>query len=391
MRLLRDLGRRKVRTALTVLGITIGIWTLVVFGSMANKINALVDGGGSYYAGKLTISDASGSGAGFGGAPMALETADLVGAVDGVAAVQPTVGITIDDATGGFAAMSIPPFISGATPDPAGFGTFHLAYAQGRALAPADDGSLVTVLGADLARKYGKHVGDTVTLRGEAFTVIGILEPTLTVPDGEAIVPFGVAQDLYVAAQPPLIRAGLRAANLATTMVVFPAPGVDPDELAVRIKAAVPGVATMTDTDFDRLAGSATSILNAILIGIGLISLVVGGLSVVNTMAMSIAERTREIGIKRAIGGGRVRIVRELVTEAGLIGLLGGVIGLALGALVVAAANEAGRSSGTVLFSLTSGTALTAVLFSTVLGALAGFVPAVHAARLDPVSALRYE
>jgi putative ABC transport system permease protein len=391
MRLLRELGRRKVRTTLTVLGITIGIWTLVVFGSMANKINALVDGGGSYYTGKLTISDASGSGAGFGGAPMALETADLVRAVDGVAAVQPTVGITIDDATGGFAAMSIPPFISGETPDPAGFGTFRLTYAQGRALVPADDGSLVTVLGADLARKYDKHVGDTVTLRGETFTVIGILEPTLTVPDSEAIVPFGVAQNLYVAAQPPLIRAGLRAADLATTMVVFPAPGVDPDELAARIKNVVAGVATMTDTDFDRLAGSATAMLNAVLIGIGLISLVVGGLSVVNTMAMSIAERTREIGIKRAIGGGRVRIVRELVTEAGLIGLLGGVIGLALGALVVLAANEAGRSSGTVLFSLTSGTALTAVLFSTVLGALAGFVPAVHAARLDPVSALRYE
>jgi putative ABC transport system permease protein len=112
---------------------------------------------------------------------------------------------------------------------------------------------------------------------------------------------------------------------------------------------------------------------------------------VVNTMAMSIAERTREIGIKRAIGGSRLRIVRELVTEAGLIGFIGGAIGLALGALVVTLVNDAGRSSGTVLFDLTTGTAITAVLFSTILGALAGFVPALHAARLDPVSALRYE
>ena len=69
----------------------------------------------------------------------------------------------------------------------------------------------------------------------------------------------------------------------------------------------------------------------SILVGIALISLAVGGLSVINTMAMSIAERTREIGIKRAIGGSRVRIVRELVTEAALIGLLGGAIGLGLG------------------------------------------------------------
>ena len=148
----------------------------------------------------------------------------------------------------------------------------------------------------------------------------------------------------------------------------------------------MPDVATMTGKDFDEQIGSATAIFNAILIGIALISLVVGGLSVVNTMAMSIAERTREIGIKRAIGGSRLRIVRELVVEAGLIGFIGGAIGLALGALVVTLVNEAGRSSGTVLFDLTAGTAITAVLFSTILGAVAGFMPALHAARLDPVA-----
>ena len=82
-------------------------------------------------------------------------------------------------------------------------------------------------------------------------------------------------------------------------------------------------------------------------------------------MAMSIAERTREIGIKRAIGGSRSRIVREFVTEASLIGFLGGVIGLTLGAAVVLIVNEASRSSGTILFELTFGTAASAVVFST--------------------------
>jgi putative ABC transport system permease protein len=161
--------------------------------------------------------------------------------------------------------------------------------------------------------------------------------------------------------------------------------------LADRIEFVVPNVAAMTGKDFDEQIGSATAILNAILVGIALISLVVGGLSVINTMAMSIAERTREIGIKRAIGGSRFRIVRELVIESALIGFIGGSIGLILGALVVVFANEAGRSSGTVLFELTAWSAVTAVLFATVLGALAGFVPALHAARLDPVTALRYE
>jgi putative ABC transport system permease protein len=108
-------------------------------------------------------------------------------------------------------------------------------------------------------------------------------------------------------------------------------------------------------------------------------------------MAMSVTERTREIGVKRAIGGSRRRIVRELVAEAGVIGVIGGVLGLALGAIVVLLANEAGRSSGTVLFDLTPLTALFAVAFSTILGMLAGIVPAWSAARLDPVQALRYE
>jgi putative ABC transport system permease protein len=153
----------------------------------------------------------------------------------------------------------------------------------------------------------------------------------------------------------------------------------------------VPNVAAMTAKDFDQQVGAATSILNSILVGIALISLAVGGLSVVNTMAMSIAERTREIGIKRAIGGSRSRIVRELVAESALMGFLGGSIGLLLGAIVVTVVNEASRATGTVLFELTPGTALTAIVFATVLGALAGFFPAVHAARLDPVTALRYE
>jgi putative ABC transport system permease protein len=147
----------------------------------------------------------------------------------------------------------------------------------------------------------------------------------------------------------------------------------------------------MTGAEFSDTVGATTVIFNAIIIGVAAISLIVGGLSVINTMAMSVAERTREIGIRRAIGGSRRRIVRELVAEAGVIGLLGGLIGLGLGAAVVVLVNEAGRSSGTVLFDLTAQTAAFAVGFSTILGMVAGIIPAWTAARLDPVSALRYE
>ena len=391
MQFVRDLGRRKVRTGLTILGITIGIWALVVFGSMANKINALVEGGSSYYAGVLSVSDGSGSLGGFSSAPMSLATADQVRAVDGVDVVSPAVMMLMDDQAA-TVNMGVPPMITGRVANSdQGRDTFKLSYAEGRALTTADEGSRVAVLGSDIARKYDKHVGDTIDLKGVPFEVVGVLEPTLTAPDQAAAVPLAAAQELYLETLPPMVRSRLIASQLVTTMTVYPTPGVDQEALADRIESQVSTVSVMTGKDFDAQIGSATSMLNSILIGIALLSLVVGGLSVINTMAMSIAERTREIGIKRAIGGSRARIVREFVTEAALIGFLGGVVGLVLGALVVTLANEAGRSSGTVLFQLTAGTAVTAILFATILGAVAGFVPALHAARLDPVSALRYE
>ncbi len=387
---MRDLGRRKLRTTLTILGITIGIWALVVFGSMANKINALVDGGSTYFADKVSLSADAGMG-GFSAAAMALSTSDLVAVGDGVAVVIPEVMLLMDEEMSAVS-MSVPPMIQGSVAGAdQGRETFELRYAQGRALTAADEGRRVTVLGSDIARKFDAGVGDTIVLRGAEFEVVGVLEPTLTAPDQTAMVPFRAAQELFVASLPPMVRESVEADSVTTSMTVFPEPGVDPDVLARRIETELPDVSAMSGKDFDEQIGSSMAILNAILIGIALISLVVGGLSVVNTMAMSIAERTREIGIKRAIGGSRLRIVRELVVEAGLIGFIGGAIGLALGALVVTLVNDAGRSSGTVLFDLTTGTAITAVLFSTILGALAGFMPALHAARLDPVSALRYE
>ena len=391
MRYVRNLGRRPVRTVLTILGITIGIWALVVFGSMANKINALVSGGSGYYADKITVADGSGQLGGFASQPMSLAMADKILAVEGVSVVDSAVLMLMDDQAGAVS-MGVPPMITGSVPGAdQGLEKFKTTIAEGRARTAADEGSNVTVLGSDIAHKFDKHPGDTMVLKGVPFTVIGVLEPTLTAPDQAAQVPLAAAQRLFLKTLPPMIQGKLSASDIATSMVVYPKQGQDVEALAARIKAEVPGVSTMTGKDFDKQIGGATSILNSILVGIALISLLVGGLSVVNTMAMSIAERTREIGIKRAIGSSRTRIIRELVIESALIGFIGGAVGLILGAIVVTVVNEAGRSSGTVLFELTAGTAITAVAFSSILGALAGFVPALHAARLDPVTALRYE
>jgi putative ABC transport system permease protein len=387
--LLRELSRRRLRTTLTVLGITIGIWALVVFSSMANKINGFVDSGSDYFVGKILVSDASAGGIGLGTVPLDLAVADEIRAMPGVAAVDAQVQVPYDDA--GAPGFGMPKIIVGRVAGAdEGLDQSSTDLAEGRLLSAADEASRLTVLGSDLARELGARPGDRLDLRGVSFEVVGVLQPTLSAPDTTALVPLAAAQDLFIESLPRALQAALDPRSLATQLVVYPTAGED--EAVVDGIANLPTkLATMTSADFDQQVGSTTLIFNAIIVGVALISLVVGGLSVINTMAMSVTERTREIGIKRAIGGSRRRIIRDLVAEAGLIGLIGGLLGLALGAIVVLVANEAGRASGTILFDLTVGTAAFAVGFSTVLGMVAGIVPAWSAARLDPVQAIRYQ
>jgi putative ABC transport system permease protein len=388
MRMLRNLARRRLRTGLTITGITIGIWALVVFSSMANKVDALVSGGSAYYAGKIVVSD--GGFGGIGGQPMRLAQLDELRSIDGVAVVVPTVAMIAQEIQG--VSFGVPDQIWG-TPVGADEGreTYTPRVATGRSLTADDEGQAVAVLGSTIAAKRGVVVGDTITLHDRTFDVVGVLEPTLSTPDTTIAVPFTTAQVLIHEDLPQVVRDAVVAADIATAFTVFPANDVDHDALAATIEARLAGVSALTGDAYDQSVGSSVAMFNSIIVGIGLVSLIVGGMSVINTMAMSVAERTREIGIKRAIGARRRRIVRELMVEAGVIGTIGGVLGVVLGALVVFLANEAGRSSGTVLFELTPSTAAFALVFSAVLGVIAGIVPAWSAARLDPVTALRYE
>ena len=389
MRLLRELSRRRLRTTLTVLGITIGIWALVVFSSMANKINGFVESGSDYFVGKIIVSDASAGGIGLGVVPLDLAVADEIRAMPGVAAVDAQVQVPYDDAGG--SAFGMPRLIVGRVAGAdEGLDQSSADLAEGRLLTAADEASRVTVLGSDLARELGARPGDRLDLRGVSFEIVGVLQPTLSAPDSTAVVPLAAAQDLFLATLPPTLQAALDPRAIASQLIVYPADGGD-EAVVQQIERLPAKLSTMTSADFEERVGSTTLIFNAIIVGVAVISLVVGGLSVINTMAMSVTERTREIGIKRAIGGSRRRIIRDLVAEAGLIGLIGGVLGLALGAIVVLVANEAGRASNTILFDLTAGTAAFAVGFSAVLGMLAGIVPAWSAARLDPVQAIRYQ
>jgi putative ABC transport system permease protein len=388
MRMLRNLARRRLRTGLTITGIAIGIWALVMFSSMANKINTMVAGDSQYHADKIVV---SADALALGDAPMRLDLQGQLAAVDGVDVVVPAVAVLSGDLVG--IRIGPPDMIVG-SPIGADQGRETMARqtpASGRLITDADATSDVVVLGSDIALKRHLGVGDTVLLQERPFEVVGVLAPTGTEPDRSFVVPFAVAQDLLHENLPPVVRDGVSATDIVSQFVIYPAPGADHAAIAGAIERALPDVTAMTRPEYDAIYGTSASAFNSIIVGIGVISLIVGGLSVINTMAMSVAERTREIGVRRAIGASRRRVIRELVTEAGLIGAIGGAVGATLGAVAVLLINESTRASGTILFELTPASLVFALTFSTVLGVIAGIIPAWSAARLDPVAALRYE
>ena len=385
----RNLARRKLRTALTILGITVGIWALMVMSAMANKLSGIVEGGSTYFDNKIVVSDATNPAFAYGLTPIPVEVVDKLSAIPGVAVAAPRIQILLDpeDSGSGFNSPDfVVAFMAGSD---RGYETFGPGVSQGRETTLDDEGSRVVVVGADLAKIFDVNPGDSFDIRGVSFEVVGVMEPTLTFFDTTAVIPWAAGQEFLsgLHLQPEAMEGD--AAELTSMVIIYPEIGADKSALIKTIESDYPQLRAVSGDDFDEQFGSTIAIFNAIILSVALISIVVGGLSVINTMTISVTERRREIGIKRAIGATQGMIMRELVWEAGLMGFVGGISGLALAALVVYTANEAGQSTGTILFRLTPWIGALGVTFSTVLGAVAGALPAWGAARLDPVEALR--
>jgi putative ABC transport system permease protein len=266
---------------------------------------------------------------------------------------------------------------------------FKITYTEGRALRAGDRG--VVVLGCDMAEKLGGTVGGTVKVRGKVFTVVGIADRTLTAPDQCVTMSLRDAQKLYMKDLPAAVRGQVDETDLCTSIAVYPEAGVDPEKLAKTVDHKIDGIKASGPNAFKDSVGASMQMFNGIIFSVALIALIVGGMSVVNTMTMAVAERTREIGIRKAIGASSFAVVRQFVAESGVIGLVGGLSGLALGAAAAAALNAGGAAEGTQLFLVTSRLALGALTFAIFLGVTSGLYPAYSAARLSPVRALRYE
>lgn len=387
MSIFRTIFRRKLRAFLTIFGITIGVFALVVMGSMAERINLMIDGGARYYSGKVTIVDSSVAMGSVNATPISVERIGEIEGVEGVARASASIYMLLDEEQG--ISMGVPQGIVGSDLRFVGYEGFKISMAKGRDLTNQDRGK--AVVGSDIAKALDAQVGKTIQLRGQSFEVIGIYDKTLTAPDNTVIVSLADAQQLFYTQLPAIVQQQVDPNQLATDITAYPDAGIDADQLASTIQDSVPGVKASGPQVFIDQFKNATRIFNSIIFGVALISLLVGGLSVVNTMTMSVYERTREIGIRKAIGASHGQIIGQFLLESALIGFLGGASGLAIGWITTLVVNSTLAGGGTILFLVTPRLVIGSLAFAIVLGVASGFYPSLHASRMKPVVALRYE
>lgn len=381
---LRNIWRRKVRSALTIFGVAIGVFALTTMGALASSINHSVQVGLDYYSHRIVLGAAGGGsfGAAFSTGPRVPSSlAEQAAVLDGVEQAYPTIALAASEEQGGFGSF---PLVLGTPPDQAAKDPSQLKVAKGRRLTSQDTGKVV--IGATIASQKNAQVGDQIDVLGQKFEVVGILEYINSDPDSYYLVNITDAKALML--QQATFTPG--AGELVTNINVIPKPGVDTTKLADTLEQQFPGTQATPPEQIKQQIESATSVLNLIVLGSALIAVLVGSLSVINTMLVSVSERRKEIGIKRVVGARNRHLLKEVIFETGSIGLIGGLVGFAGGAGVVAFINSQAQDSGFSL-SLTPELAAAAIGFAVVLGIVAGLYPAWRAIRVKPVDVLREE
>jgi putative ABC transport system permease protein len=398
MEMLRNIGRRKLRSVLTISGIVIGILALTTMGAIAENFNALLDGGVQYYSSSVQVGPPDGESASL----LPLSKIDEIKQVEGVAAAFPGYAFAAKPGSVSTVSFGLPDEIIAGDPAENDWGQLKLSTAQGHYLT----GSVgEVVLGDTIGKEFKKKVGDTIDLPvkpsdakpdfvNHPFSVVGILNVTRTAPDTFAYINVTDGQMLLKDSLPIAIRSQIDTSQITEAIDVYGPRGSSLshlDALADRINALVTGVKAIRPSVIVNSFKSGGAIFTAITTAAALLALIIGGLSVVNTMFMAVAERVREIGLKKAVGATTRNIMGEFLLEATFIGALGGVIGYAIGVLITVIANGTTPPGQSTLFLITVRLTALSLGFAIALGAVAGILPAWRAARLDPVTALRNE
>jgi len=375
------LRTRKLRAGLSALGIAIGVAAIVaVLGLSASSQAGLLNEINRLGTNLLTVTN----GQSFTGVTVELPPAApaMIGRITGVQQVQST-GIV--SGANAYRNPYIPPAATNALAVQAAsldlLPVVATTVAQGRYLNAATAQEPVAVLGTGAAQRLGIdriYPGERVWVGGQWFYPVGILNPAVLAPaiDSSVLVGYPAAQKyLGFDGHPSTIylRAENDRVNAIDSLLAATANPENPNQVNV----SQPSSALVAQAD-------AKSALNGLFLGLGAVALLVGAVGVANIMIISVLERRSEIGLRRALGATKLHIRTQFLSEAVLLGLLGGAVGVALGAASTAIYAHI-KHWVTVIPTQAWAGGIAASIF---IGALAGLMPAIRAARLSPTQAL---
>jgi putative ABC transport system permease protein len=393
---LARLAVSRLRAALTMLGIIIGVASVIALVAVGQgATSGITQQLQSLGTNLLTVNPGAATAGlvrGARGSATTLTIADAaaIAALPGVAAIAPesTTQAVVVSATANTTTQ-----IVGTTADYVRVHNYQLWQGSDLSSVDVSAGLRVAVLGSTTADDLGigaDGVGSTVTIDGLPYTVVGILQAKggtgFVSQDDQVLVPLGTVTKYFTGSES--VRSV--AVSVASADEMTSTTDAITGALRTRHALAAADASDFTITTQAQLlstVGNVTGILTALLAGIASISLVVGGIGIMNIMLVSVRERTREIGIRKAIGAKRRDILLQFLIEALTLSMLGGVFGIVVG-LVASAVID--KVAGWPLV-VNPTTVVLAVGFSGVVGIVFGVWPARQAAVLDPIVALRYE
>ena len=384
-----NLKSQRLRSILTLLGIVIGIAAIIALIALGEGLNASVQQQFQQMGtDTLTILP----GGGFAESIFAELERDDEDTIERIRGVESAVGIYVDNVRIEFKDEIKSVIVYGAdaskTKNLKSMGMINVG--QGRDLVQQDQGAIL--IGPRLADGFFEneiHLKENIKVNDEKLRVVGIMETAQHF--------FGaIFNNAIVTTLEDLERLAGEELTPFRVMVKV-APGQDIDEVRERIEDVLERKHGKKDFQITSpeqaasVAGDVLGIIQLVLVGIAAISLLVGGIGIMNTMLMSVTERTHEIGVLKAVGATNNRILAIFLTEAALIGLLGGVIGIAIGVGLSSIISIIAVASGFPLEAVVSPTLLVGALaFSMFVGLVSGFLPARRASMLDPVEAMRH-
>jgi len=398
---LESLASNKLRSGLTILGIVIGVAAVIAMVSIGrgaeNTITGSIQGIGT----NLIFVFQGGTEEVRNPKPITLGDANAVGDHFQAPSVSGVAPVLMGDGKVSFAGESAVTSIEGVTPESGPIR--NLVVSEGEFIGEEHLLGIASVvlLGSDVADKlFGRTeglTGETVRIEGQPFRVLGVLESkggsSFSNQDDRVLIPLTTAQTRLIR-RTTRDRIDLLVVQAVTAQAVEQARQEISDILRTRHRTAVGAddFTILTQQDFLDTARTITSVLTIFLGGVAAISLLVGGIGIMNIMLVSVTERTREIGLRKALGARKIDILIQFLTESSVLSMFGGMIGIGLGWTIsyivgrIAAANDTAINPAIGLDTI-----LLATLFSTAVGLFFGLYPANRAANLEPVEALRYE